>query len=216
MSSCTERRPLAARVAALSKVRGRSGRELDSRSVAVKRVARSFRRTAARCHTRALPGQSTVEAAFLVPVVFVLLLLLLQPSIVLYDRMVMNGAAAEGCRLLATRTSAAGADAEAYRSSVLRRLGSVPQEEHFHVHDGGGCSWEILLDGDESAGEVSVTVRNKIEPLPIVDAAATLLGLVDEGGHLTIEVSASAPSQPRWVVEGEAGLNPGAWVEERR
>lgn len=157
-----------------------------------------------------------MEAAFLVPVVFVLLLLLLQPGIVLYDRMVMNGAAAEGCRLLATRTSAAGADAEAYRSSVLRRLGSVPQEEHFHVHGGGGCSWEIVLDGDESAGEVSVTIRNKLEPLPIVDAAATLLGLVDEAGHLTVEVSASALSQPRWVVEGEAGLNPGAWVEERR
>lgn len=161
-------------------------------------------------------GQSTVEAAFLVPVLFILLLLLLQPGVVLYDRMVMNGAAAEGCRLLATRTDAAGADMEAYRGSVLRRLGSVPQEEHFHVHDGGGCSWEILLDGDESAGEVSVTIRNKLEPLPIVDEAATLLGMVDERGHLTVEVSASAPAQPQWVVESEAGLNPGAWVEERR
>ena len=161
-------------------------------------------------------GQSTVEAAFLVPVLFILLLLLLQPGVVLYDRMVMNGAAAEGCRLLATRTDAAGADMEAYRGSVLRRLGSVPQEEHFHVHDGGGCSWEILLDGDESTGEVSVTIRNKLEPLPIVDEAATLLGMVDERGHLTVEVSASAPAQPQWVLESEAGLNPGAWVEERR
>lgn len=165
---------------------------------------------------RGAHGQSTVEAAFLVPVLFILLLLLLQPGVVLYDRMVMNGAAAEGCRLLATRTDAAGADMEAYRGSVLRRLGSVPQEEHFHVHDGGGCSWEILLDGDESAGEVSVTIRNKLEPLPIVDEAATLLGMVDERGHLTVEVSASAPAQPQWVVESEAGLNPGAWVEERR
>lgn len=161
-------------------------------------------------------GQSTVEAAFLVPVLFILLLLLLQPGVVLYDRMVMNGAAAEGCRLLATRTDAAGADMEAYRGSVLRRLGSVPQEEHFHVHDGGGCSWEILLDGDESTGEVSVTIRNKLEPLPIVDEAATLLGMVDERGHLTVEVSASAPAQPQWVVESEAGLSPGTWVEERR
>lgn len=161
-------------------------------------------------------GQSTVEAAFLVPVLFILLLLLLQPGVVLYDRMVMNGAAAEGCRLLATRTDAAGAGMEAYRGSVLRRLGSVPQEEHFHVHDGGGCSWEILLDGDESTGEVSVTIRNKLEPLPIVDEAATLLGMVDERGHLTVEVSASAPAQPQWVVESEAGLSPGTWVEERR
>lgn len=186
-------------------------RPAASRSVPSPKRARGVRRRPRDAH-----GQSTVEAAFLIPVLFILLLLLLQPGVVLYDRMVMNGAAAEGCRLLATRTDAAGADMEAYRGSVLRRLGSVPQEEHFHVHDGGGCSWEILLDGDESAGEVSVTIRNKLEPLPIVDEAATLLGMVDERGHLTVEVSASAPAQPQWVVESEAGLNPGAWVEERR
>ena len=193
------------------------GRGLARFHPAVPRRAPSPKRArGVRRRPRDAHGQSTVEAAFLAPVLFILLLLLLQPGVVLYDRMVMNGAAAEGCRLLATRTDAAGADMEAYRGSVLRRLGSVPQEEHFHVHDGGGCSWEILLDGDESAGEVSVTIRNKLEPLPIVDEAATLLGMVDERGHLTVEVSASAPAQPQWVVESEAGLNPGAWVEERR
>ena len=45
-------------------------------------------------------GQGTVEAALVIPVLFVLLLLLLQPGIVLYDRMVMRGAAAEACRPL--------------------------------------------------------------------------------------------------------------------
>ena len=34
-------------------------------------------------------GQSTVEAAVALPVVFLLVLLLVQPGIVLYDRMVM-------------------------------------------------------------------------------------------------------------------------------
>ena len=38
-------------------------------------------------------GQSTVEAAVALPVVFLLVLLLVQPGIVLYDRMVMAGAA---------------------------------------------------------------------------------------------------------------------------
>ena len=51
-------------------------------------------------------GQSTVEAAFLFPVVFVLVLLLVQPGILLYDRIVMEGAAADACRLLATKTDA--------------------------------------------------------------------------------------------------------------
>ena len=39
-------------------------------------------------------GQSTAEAAVALPVVFLLVLLLVQPGIVLYDRMVMAGAAA--------------------------------------------------------------------------------------------------------------------------
>ena len=41
-------------------------------------------------------GQATVEAAVLIPVLFTVLLLLIQPGIILYDRMVMNYAAAEG------------------------------------------------------------------------------------------------------------------------
>lgn len=49
-------------------------------------------------------GQATIEAAALIPVLFILLLLLLQPSILLFDRIVMKNAAAEGCRLLATKT----------------------------------------------------------------------------------------------------------------
>ena len=40
-------------------------------------------------------GQATVEAAFLLPVLFVGLLLLMQPGILLYDRLVMQAAASE-------------------------------------------------------------------------------------------------------------------------
>ena len=35
-------------------------------------------------------GQATIEAAFIIPVLFILMLLLLQPGIVLYDRLVMG------------------------------------------------------------------------------------------------------------------------------
>ncbi len=161
-------------------------------------------------------GQSTVEAAFLIPVLFVLLLLLIQPGIVLYDRTVMHGAAAEACRLLATRTDAAGAGEDAYRASILRRLGSVPQEAHFHVHDGQGCSWTIELSGDEHADTVEVRISNKLRPLPIVDAGATLLGLTGDDGCLDVSVTATARTQPDWVVDGEQGLDPSSWVQERR
>lgn len=63
-------------------------------------------------------GQATVEAAFLLPVLFVWLLLLMQPGILLYDRLVMQAAASEGCRLLATKTAAAGDMAESCEAFV--------------------------------------------------------------------------------------------------
>ena len=67
-----------------------------------------------------------MEGAFAIPLVFLLLLLLLQPGILLYDRMVMNAAAAEGCRMLATRSADAGVDAAAYEEghSAARELPS--------------------------------------------------------------------------------------------
>lgn len=154
-----------------------------------------------------------MEAAFLIPSIFVVLLLLLQPGIVLYDRTVMAAAAAEGCRLLATRTEAAGANEAAYRDAVLRSLGSIPPEPHFHVHD-GGCTWEIELSGTELDQEVFVRISNKLEPLPIVGAAAGLLGALDEEGLFTVEVTAVAPTQADWIVENELGLDPRSWVEK--
>ena len=85
-------------------------------------------------------GQATVEAAFLLPVLFVGLLLLMQPGILLYDRLVMQAAASEGCRLLATKTAAAGDMAESCEAFVRHRLGAIPPVSCFHVHE-GACSW---------------------------------------------------------------------------
>ena len=69
-------------------------------------------------------GQATVEAAFLLPVLFVGLLLLMQPGILLYDRLVMQAAASEGCRLLATKTAAAGDMAECTKARAAGTSGS--------------------------------------------------------------------------------------------
>ena len=100
-------------------------------------------------------GQGTVEAAVAIPVVFLLLLLLLQPGIVLYDRLVMGNAAAEGCRLLATSTGDMGGSCEAF---IRHRLAAVPQHDCFHVHH-GDCSWKIELLGDETAQTVTVRIE---------------------------------------------------------
>ena len=87
-------------------------------------------------------GQATVEAAFLIPVVLVLLLLLIQPGILLYNQLVMAAAASEGCRLLATKTDRAVVSQEKCESYIMRSLGSVSPHDMFHIHV-GGCSWVI-------------------------------------------------------------------------
>jgi len=158
-------------------------------------------------------GQATLEAAFLIPIVFVLLLLLIQPGILLYNRMVMQAAASEGCRLLATKTDVAGSSDEKCEAYILRRLGSIPPQENFHIHD-GGCAWEIEMVGNESSLEVEVTIKNKAKLLPLLDRGARLIGISDSSGQYAQEVTVRMPTQPSWVVGSKLGLNPQGWVQE--
>ena len=153
-------------------------------------------------------GQSTVEAAFVLPVMLVAVLLLIQPGIILYDRMVMRGAAAEGCRVLATL----GADqAELCESYVVRRLGAIPQQSLFHEH-GSDCSWDISLEGSEVLGQTAVEITNKIKPLPLIDAGVALLNLVDDQGFLTISVREEYTVQPTWASESALSEGAAAWI----
>ncbi len=156
-------------------------------------------------------GQGTVEAAVVIPVLFILMLMLMQPAIVLYDRIVMGSAAAEGCRLLATKTDVAGSMHNSCEAFVRHRLSAVPQHDCFHVH-GGGCSWEIELSGDETAQTVTVRIGNELRPLPLLDAGARLLGLTNGRGNLEIEESVTMPTQPSWVASSKLGLAPSSWI----
>lgn len=159
-----------------------------------------------------------MEAAFALPVLMIVFLLILQPGIVLYDRMVMQAAAAEGCRLLSTSTSSLGSMEDAAEAFVRHRLGSIPQQDCFHVHEGSvGCSWDISFVGDERSQMVQVTIENQLRPLPLLDVAAGLLGLTNEQGNLVVEASAQAPVQPGWATDALAGRSPGelvgSWLE---
>ncbi len=158
-------------------------------------------------------GQATLEAAFLIPVILVCLLLVIQPSILLYDRMVMESAAAEGCRILATRTASQAADVSHYENFVRHRLGSIPEHESFHVHD-PICAWEIELQGSETASQVSVTIKNKLRLLPLFDFGANAMGLLDESGLFPLSVTVQMPTQPDWVNNQLLGVNPRRWVEQ--
>lgn len=155
-------------------------------------------------------GQATVEAAFLIPLILLLLMLLMQPGIILYSRMVMQGAAAEGCRMLATRT--ASDDSAAYEAAIRRHLGAVPQQDNFHIHS-AGCSWEIVLRGDEGSGEVAVSIEGQMKPLPLFDFGMAALGLTNEAGAFVQRVEVCMPTYGAWVGASDEGLNPSAWVQ---
>lgn len=134
-------------------------------------------------------GQGTIEAAFLLPIILVLILLLIQPAIILYDYCIMKSAAAEACRALATSSST-----DEVEEFVRRRLAAIPQTEIFHRHD-GGCSYSIELNGT-GLSETSVEIKNYLQPLPLVDLGAKLL---NGGGDIEIVAKSAQTNQPGWV-----------------
>lgn len=156
-------------------------------------------------------GQASVEGAFLIPVLLISFLLLLQPGIVLYDRMVMHAAAAEGCRLLSTKP--AGESTKTYEAAVKRALGAVPEQDCFHVH-GDACSWKVDLVGHEGSSRVSVTIKNKLRFLPLFDWGGRALGILDSNGCFELEVESQASPWPEWVSGSAQGKNPRRWIGE--
>ena len=156
-------------------------------------------------------GQGTVEAAVVVPVLFLLMMLLIQPGIVMYDRIVMGNAAAETCRLLATSSDSYGSMERSAEAFVRHRLAAVPQHDCFHVH-GGSCSWDISLTGNEASATVTVEIKNELKPLPLFDATLALLGMTNGSGNLEIRESVTMPTQPEWVECSKLGLNPPSWI----
>ena len=137
-----------------------------------------------------------------------LLLLLLQPGIVLYDRVVMEGAAAEGCRLLATSLDG---ESQANDDYIRRRLGAIPELDLFHVHS-SGCTWDIGLEGNQESDVVAVRLSTEVKPLPLIDCAMQALGASNENGNIVVEVRASQQTQPDWIANAVEGRNPSGWV----
>lgn len=152
-------------------------------------------------------GQSTIEAAFVLPVLMLLLLMMLQPGICLYDHIVMRSAAAEGCRLLATSS----ADASTNEDYIRRRLSAIPDIPIFHDHS-GECSYEIEMFGDETSSEVGVRISNRMKPLPLLDLAMRLANVLDDGGYLVIEARSDMRTQPGWAASSSEGSSPREWV----
>ena len=144
-------------------------------------------------------GQASVEAALFLPVLMLLLALLLQPAFALYTRCVMEQAASEGLRALATSGSSIAAGNDACVSYVRRRLRAVPDVAAFHV--GGEEGWEVACAGSSGSGRASVEIVGRFRPLPLVGLLSSAFGEVD-GDEVVLRVNASEETRPSWL-EGD-------------
>lgn len=137
-------------------------------------------------------GQTTVEAALLLPCVLVLLALLVQPACVLYTRGVMASAAGELARVAGT----ARASRDDVRAYALRRLAAVPDLALFH--EGGPNAWEVQVRGPDEGGRVTVGIEGRVRPLPLLGAIVSALGTA-EGGSVVVRVEVVEDVRADWV-----------------
>lgn len=139
-------------------------------------------------------GQSTVEAAALLPVLMLLLGMLAQPVCMLYTRMVMTHAAAEGARVALTATN----DHDV-RQFVYRRLRAVPNASLFHV--GGADDWQISIDRSVGEGRIALEILGHARPLPLLGTVTGFVGRQDEQG-VVLRVRVNEVLRPGWVRDG--------------
>lgn len=111
-------------------------------------------------YVRQRQGQSTVEAAALLPIIFMLCALLLQPIILSFSLSVMQRTAAETARVAATDIDGSYKDCQGF---ALRRLEALPHLDMFHTGD--ESDWVIEISRDEHEVEVSIT--GHVTPLPL-------------------------------------------------
>lgn len=156
------------------------------------------------CSEGQMGGQATVEAAFLIPVILLLMALLVQPVIVLFDRAVMEAAASEGVRVLETLSPG---DERAACAAVERRLSAVPDIGVFHEGP-----WLVEIVGGEGQTNACVSVEHEIRPLPFMGIGMELLGMTNDRGLIEQEVSKDAKVTEDWVAESRFGSDAEAWL----
>lgn len=139
-------------------------------------------------------GQSTVEAALLMPVLGALIVLMVEPCCVLYTRTVMYEAAGEAVRVAAT----APADEldGIVESYARRRLKAVPEVPLFHA--GGAGDWQVDVARTDDGGGVEVEISGHVRPLPVAGVLFSALGETDARG-VVVKASARQDVRPEWL-----------------
>lgn len=136
-------------------------------------------------------GQSTVEAAVLLPSLLTLLMVLAQPVCLLYTRSVMWEAAAETARSVACAK-----DLEACRGYALRRLDAVPEVSIFHV--GGREGWEVGVSRSSDQRTSTVEIAGHLRPLPLFGGLSCAF-LEHDAEGVVVRVSLTEQTRPEWT-----------------
>ncbi len=141
-------------------------------------------------------GQALTEAPVIITVLCVLSLILLQPVVTLYTKMVLGAAAASLCRVVATE--AGGRDAASGQRLLWTyaegKIAGLPRGSAFQIPG----SLRVEVSGDAYADKVSVQLSLSQKTLP-------LLGLlVGAGSNGSVEVSAEAHSVGAFAGSGQS------------
>lgn len=142
-------------------------------------------------YVRKCQGQSTVEAAALLPIIFMLCALLLQPIILSFSLSVMQRTAAETARVAATDFDGSYKDCQNF---ALRRLEALPRLDMFHAGD--ELDWVIEISRDEH--EVEVYITGHVKPLPLWKEFLETFHEKDERG-LVLRVHVKQTYQSSWL-----------------
>ncbi len=148
-------------------------------------------------------GQSTVEAAFALPLLLALFALLLQPAVLLYDRCVMQSAAAETCRLAALGSCSD----EAVRAFAIRRLEALPALDLFHT---SACAWEVQLGEGEGSGSASVCIEGHVKTLLLLGISASSMTEAAGDGCALMRCELVSALRPAWL--GDEVASPSEWI----
>lgn len=140
-------------------------------------------------------GQASIEAALVLPVVCFLLALLVQPICVFYTRSVMQDAAQQACRILATKGSVTSFDeVSAY---VMRRLNAIPNVSLFRNSEEDAI--QVSFDGTDAL-QAAVEIKVALTPLPLLGAIVQPFCNSDQG--CVVNVCAQQQVRPSWI-EGD-------------
>jgi hypothetical protein len=131
---------------------------------------------------RSEDGQALSEAPVVITTLCVLCLILFQPVVTLYTKMVLGATAASLCRVVATRGPV---DDQALLQSYSQgKISGLPRGSAFQVPG----SLRVEISGDAHADEIRVRLSLAQKTLPLL---GLLVGAHRDG---TVEVSAEAKS----------------------